>query len=330
MNIDILCELLVFIDVGDLVFLVDIWFSLKEVVELVDIIVMCEMFQIKYVDVFKGDECWCVVEVIDSEIYDWLLSLIYIQNLLYFQDMFVEKGMLYDIYDVCVLVIFGDMIIIDYISFVGFFKLIIFVGIYLIEWQVVFKDFNSYGLCCGNYEVMMCGIFVNICIKNEMLDGVEGGYIKGLDGGQILIYDVVMVYKDVGVLLVIFGGMEYGVGLLCDWVVKGINLLGVKVVIVEFFEWIYCLNLVGMGVVLFEFMGGDICILLGLKGDEVVIIEGFEGDFKLLLVVFCIIIYGDGMQKMIQLKVCVDIEVEIEYLENGGVLYYVLCNLVKF
>lgn len=276
MNIDLLFELLGQDKNGNDVYLKDIWLINVEIVELVEKIVICEVFLKKYVDVFKGDEKWQGVEVLGGEIYDWLVLLIYIQNLFYFQGMGVEKGLIKLVNDVKVLLMLGDMIIIDYILFVGLFKELIFVGKYLLDCQVLLCEFNSYGLCCGNYEIMMCGIFVNICVKNEMFDGVEGGFIKGLDGQQILVYEVLMVYQVNGILLVVFGGEQYGVGLLCDWVVKGIVFLGVKVVIVEFFECIYCLNLVGMGVILFEFIGGDICKILGLIGDEIVIIVGLE------------------------------------------------------
>ncbi|MTH65382.1 aconitate hydratase AcnA [Paracoccus shanxieyensis] len=329
MNIDISREPLAFTDAGDPVFLADIWPSSKEVAELVDTIVTREMFQTKYADVFKGDERWRAVEVTDSETYDWPPSSTYIQNPPYFQDMSAEKGTLHDIHDARVLAILGDMITTDHISPAGSFKPTTPAGTYLTERQVAPKDFNSYGSRRGNHEVMMRGTFANIRIKNEMLDGVEGGYTKGPDGGQTSIYDAAMAYKDAGVPLVIFGGMEYGAGSSRDWAAKGTNLLGVKAVIAESFERIHRSNLVGMGVVPFEFTGGDTRTSLGLKGDEVVTIEGLEGDFKPLSVVPCTITYGDGTQKTIQLKARVDTEVEIEYLENGGVLHYVLRNLAK-
>ncbi|MGR3545451.1 MAG: aconitate hydratase, partial [Paracoccus sp. (in: a-proteobacteria)] len=189
------------------------------------------------------------------------------------------------------------------------------------------REFNSYGSRRGNHEVMMRGTFANIRIRNEMLDGVEGGYTKGPDGGQESIYDAAMEYADKGVPLVLIGGIEYGAGSSRDWAAKGTNLLGVKAVIAESFERIHRSNLVGMGVIPFEFTDGDTRKTLKLTGDEVISIEGLEGDFKPLSLVPCKITYADGTEKEIQIKARVDTEVEIDYLKNGGVLHYVLRNL---
>jgi aconitate hydratase len=186
------------------------------------------------------------------------------------------------------------------------------------------SEFNSYGARRGAHEVMMRGTFANIRIKNEMLDGVEGGYTRGPDGAQTSIYDASMAWQAQGVPLVIFGGVEYGAGSSRDWAAKGTALLGVKAVIAESFERIHRSNLVGMGVIPFEFTGGDTRKTLGLKGDEVVSIEGLEGDLKPLSLVPCTITYADGSQKTIQLKCRIDTEIEIEYVEHGGVLHYVL------
>ncbi|MEO0912535.1 MAG: aconitate hydratase, partial [Pseudomonadota bacterium] len=179
----------------------------------------------------------------------------------------------------------------------------------------------------GNHEVMMRGTFANIRIKNEMLDGVEGGYTKGPDGSQMSIFDAAMAYKEAGVPLVIFGGEQYGAGSSRDWAAKGTALLGVKAVVAESFERIHRSNLVGMGVIPFEFTGGDSRKSLGLTGDETVSITGLEGDLVPLSNVPATITYADGSTKEIQLKCRIDTEVEIEYVENGGVLHYVLRNL---
>jgi len=174
---------------------------------------------------------------------------------------------------------------------------------------------------------MMRGTFANIRIKNEMLDGVEGGYTKGPDGVQTSIYDASMAYQAAGTPLVIFGGIEYGAGSSRDWAAKGTALLGVKAVIAESFERIHRSNLVGMGVIPFEFLPGENRKTLGLKGDEVVSITGLEGDLKPLSLVPCTIRYADGTEKTIQIKCRIDTAIEIEYVENGGVLHYVLRNL---
>ena len=329
MNIDLTTEPLAHTADGKPVFLKDIWPTSKEVADLVDTIVTREMFQKKYADVFKGDERWQGVQVTDSETYDWPPTSTYIQNPPYFQGMGAEKGAIHNIHGARVLALLGDMITTDHISPAGSFKPTTPAGKYLTERQVAPHDFNSYGSRRGNHEVMMRGTFANIRIKNEMLDGVEGGYTKGPDGQQTSIYDAAMAYKDAGVPLVIVGGMEYGAGSSRDWAAKGTNLLGVKAVIAESFERIHRSNLVGMGVIPFEFTGGDNRKSLGLTGDEVISIDGLEGDFKPLSLVPATIRYADGTEKVIQLKARVDTEVEIEYLENGGVLHYVLRNLAK-
>ena len=329
MNIDLTREPLGFAPDGQPVFLKDIWPTSKEVAELVDTIVTREMFQTKYADVFKGDARWQAVEITDSETYDWPPSSTYIQNPPYFRGMGAEKGAIHNIDGARILALLGDMITTDHISPAGSFKPTTPAGKYLTERQVAPKDFNSYGSRRGNHEVMMRGTFANIRIKNEMLDGVEGGYSKGPDGAQTSIYDAAMAYQDAGIPLVVIGGIEYGAGSSRDWAAKGTNLLGVKAVIAESFERIHRSNLVGMGVIPFEFTGGDNRKTLGLTGDEVISIDGLEGDFKPLSLVPCTIRYADGTEKVIQLKARVDTEVEIEYLENGGVLHYVLRNLAK-
>ncbi|MFD2441043.1 aconitate hydratase AcnA [Paracoccus kondratievae] len=329
MNIDLTTEPLAHTPDGKPVFLKDIWPSSKEVAELVDTIVTREMFQTKYADVFKGDERWQAVEVTDSETYDWPPTSTYIQNPPYFRGMGMEKGAIHNIDGARILALLGDMITTDHISPAGSFKPTTPAGKYLTERQVAPRDFNSYGSRRGNHEIMMRGTFANIRIKNEMLDGVEGGYTKGPDGQQTSIYDAAMAYQAAGVPLIVVGGIEYGAGSSRDWAAKGTNLLGVKAVIAESFERIHRSNLVGMGVIPFEFTGGDNRKTLGLKGDEVISIDGLEGEFKPLSLVPCTIRYADGTEKVIQLKARVDTEVEIEYLENGGVLHYVLRNLAK-
>ncbi|WP_374301841.1 aconitate hydratase AcnA [Paracoccus sp. (in: a-proteobacteria)] len=314
---------------GKDVYLKDIWPTNQEIADLVHATVTREAFQSKYADVFKGDERWQAVEVTDSETYDWPPTSTYIQNPPYFRGMAKEAGVISDIDGARVLAILGDMITTDHISPAGSFKPTTPAGQYLTERQVAPKDFNSYGSRRGNHEIMMRGTFANIRIRNEMLDGVEGGFTKGPDGQQTTIFDASMAYQDAGTPLVIFGGIEYGAGSSRDWAAKGTNLLGVKAVIAESFERIHRSNLVGMGVVPFEFLPGENRKTLGLKGDEVVSIHGLAGDFKPLSLVPCTIRYADGTVKEIQLKARVDTEVEIEYLKNGGVLHYVLRNLAR-
>ncbi|WP_167647692.1 aconitate hydratase AcnA [Mameliella alba] len=328
MNIDITSEPIGQTPDGKDVYLKDIWPTTQEVAELVEQTVTREAFQSKYADVFKGDEKWQGVEVPQQETYDWPATSTYIQNPPYFQGMGKEKGAITNIEGARVLALLGDMITTDHISPAGSFKDTTPAGQYLVERQVPVREFNSYGSRRGNHEVMMRGTFANIRIKNEMLDGVEGGYTKGPDGNQTSIYDAAMAYKDAGTPLVIFGGEQYGAGSSRDWAAKGTALLGVKAVIAESFERIHRSNLVGMGVIPFEFTGGDTRKSLGLKGDESVSISGLD-TVQPLQEVPCTITYADGSTKEITLKCRIDTAIEVEYIEHGGVLHYVLRNLAQ-
>ncbi|MDH5452983.1 MAG: aconitate hydratase AcnA, partial [Paracoccaceae bacterium] len=329
MNIDLTTEPLGISKDGKPVYLKDIWPTNKEIADLVHATVTREAFQKKYADVFKGDDKWQGVKITESETYDWPSTSTYIQNPPYFRGMAKEKGKISDLKDARILALLGDMITTDHISPAGSFKDTSPAGKYLVERQVAPREFNSYGSRRGNHEVMMRGTFANIRIKNEMLDGVEGGYTLGPDGQQTSIYDASMAYQEAGVPLVVFGGIEYGAGSSRDWAAKGTNLLGVKAVIAESFERIHRSNLVGMGVIPFEFTGGDTRKSLKLKGDEMISITGLEGDLKPLSLVPCTITYADGTHKTIQIKCRIDTEIEVEYVEHGGVLHYVLRNLAK-
>jgi aconitate hydratase len=328
MNIDLTTEPLGMGTNGP-VYLKDIWPTNKEIADIVHAVVTREAFQSKYADVFKGDAKWQAVQVTEAETYDWPPSSTYIQNPPYFQGMSKTAGVIKNVTGARVLALLGDMITTDHISPAGSFKATTPAGKYLTERQVPVSEFNSYGARRGNHEVMMRGTFANIRIKNEMLDGVEGGYTKGPDGEQTSIYDASMAYQAQGTPLVIFGGIEYGAGSSRDWAAKGTALLGVKAVIAESFERIHRSNLVGMGVIPFEFTGGDTRKTLNLKGDEVVSISGLEGDLKPLSLVPCTIRYADGTEKTIQIKCRIDTAIEIEYVENGGVLHYVLRDLAS-
>ena len=329
MNIDLTTEELGHTPEGTPVFLRDIWPTNTEIADLVHATVTRAAFQKKYADVFKGDEKWQAVEVTDSETYDWPPTSTYIQNPPYFRGMSRTPGVIADITGAKILGIFGDMITTDHISPAGSFKASTPAGKYLTERQVPVSEFNSYGARRGNHEVMMRGTLANIRIRNDMLDGVEGGYTIGPDGVQTSIYDASMAHQAAGTPLVIFGGIEYGAGSSRDWAAKGTALLGVKAVIAESFERIHRSNLVGMGVIPFEFTGGATRKTLGLKGTETVAIHGLAGDLKPLSLVPCTITYADGTTKTIQIKCRIDTEIEIEYVEHGGVLHYVLRNLAQ-
>jgi aconitate hydratase len=326
MNIDITTEALGQDQNGNDVFLKDIWPTSAEVAELVERTVTREAFQTKYADVFKGDEKWQGVETTDALTYDWPPTSTYVQNPPYFKGMAAEPGVISNIDDAKVLAILGDMITTDHISPAGSFKESTPAGKYLTERQVAPREFNSYGSRRGNHEIMMRGTFANIRIKNEMLDGVEGGYTKGPDGAQTSIYDAAMAHQAAGTPLVIFGGEQYGAGSSRDWAAKGTALLGVKAVIAESFERIHRSNLVGMGVIPFEFTSGDSRKSLGLTGEETVSISGLD-TIQPLQEVPCTITMADGAVKEIALKCRIDTAIEIEYIEHGGVLHYVLRNL---
>ncbi len=328
MNVDITSEPLGQDKNGNDVFLKDIWPSQQEIADLVEKTVTRSSFQEKYADVFKGDDKWQSVDTTDSETYDWPDASTYVQNPPYFQGMGQEKGEITNIEGARVLAMLGDMVTTDHISPAGSFKETTPAGQYLVDRQVPQREFNSYGSRRGNHQVMMRGTFANIRIRNEMLDGVEGGYTLGPDGNQTSIYDAAMAYQENGTPLVIFAGEQYGAGSSRDWAAKGTALLGVKAVIAESFERIHRSNLVGMGVIPFEFTSGDTRNSLGLKGDETVAISGLDtvspGD-----IVPCTITFADGTEKTIDIKCRIDTAIEVEYIEHGGVLHYVLRNLAK-
>ncbi|NSY36814.1 aconitate hydratase AcnA [Leisingera sp. ANG59] len=328
MNIDITTAPLGQDKDGNDVYLKDIWPTQKEIADLVEQTVTREAFQSKYADVFKGDEKWQAVETTDAETYDWPAASTYIQNPPYFRGMGHEPGTISNIENAKVLAVLGDMVTTDHISPAGSFATTSPAGQYLLERQVQPRDFNSYGSRRGNHEIMMRGTFANIRIKNEMLDGVEGGYTKGPDGEQTSIYEASMAHQANGTPLVVFGGEQYGAGSSRDWAAKGTALLGVKAVIAESFERIHRSNLVGMGVIPFEFTAGDTRKSLGLTGEETVSISGLD-TIQPLQEVPCSITFADGSVKEITLKCRIDTAPEIEYIEHGGVLHYVLRNLAK-
>ena len=313
---------------GKDVYLKDLWPSTEEIAELVEKTVTREAFQEKYAAVFTGDDKWRSVKTSTGETYDWPPASTYVQNPPYFQGMSKTPGKISNLENAKVLAVLGDMVTTDHISPAGSFKETTPAGQYLTEHGVPPREFNSYGARRGNHEVMMRGTFANIRIKNEMLDDVEGGYTLGPDGTQASISDAAMAYQADGTPLVIFGGEQYGAGSSRDWAAKGTALLGVKAVIAENFERIHRSNLVGMGVIPFEFTGSDSRKTLGLTGQETVSISGLD-TLKPLQEVPCQITRADGSIKEILLKCRIDTAIEIEYVEHGGVLPYVLRNLAQ-
>jgi aconitate hydratase len=326
MNIDISRDPLAHDKDGNPVYLKDIWPSQAEIAEIVERTVTREAFRSKYADVFKGDDKWQAVETSEGETYDWPPESTYVQNPPYFKDMSRDPGTIADITEARMLALLGDMVTTDHISPAGSFKETTPAGKYLVERQVPVREFNSYGSRRGNHEVMMRGTFANIRIRNEMLDGVEGGYTLGPDGQQTSIFDAAMAHQQNGTPLVVVAGEQYGAGSSRDWAAKGTALLGVRAVIAESYERIHRSNLVGMGVVPFEFTGGDTRSTLALTGSESFTITGLA-DVKPQQEVTCKLTYADGSEREITLKCRIDTAIEKEYVEHGGVLHYVLRNL---
>ncbi len=329
MNIDLTSQPLGQDAEGNDVYLRDIWPSAQEIAELVNETVTREAFQAKYADVFEGDDRWRAVETTDSEVYDWPPTSTYIQNPPYFREMGTEPGHIADVEGARILALLGDMVTTDHISPAGAIPKDSPAGRYLLDHQVPVAQFNSYGSRRGNHEVMMRGTFANIRIRNEMLDGVEGGYTLGPDGQQTSIFEAAMAWQERGVPLVVIAGQQYGAGSSRDWAAKGTALLGVKAVIAESFERIHRSNLVGMGVIPFEFTGGQTRRSLGLTGAETISIRGLSDDIEPLSEVPAEILRADGSRDEITLKCRIDTEIEIDYIRHGGVLHYVLRQLAR-
>jgi aconitate hydratase len=311
------------------VYLKDIWPSTKEIQEYIMKYVTREIYAAKYADVFKGDANWQAVQAPTGQTYAWDDNSTYVQNPPYFVGMGMKLGGISDIKGARVLGLFGDKITTDHISPAGSIKAASPAGAYLTGHGVAVADFNQYGTRRGNHEVMMRGTFANIRIRNHMLgpNGKEGGYtIHYPSKEEMSIYDAAMQYKAEGVPLVIFAGVEYGNGSSRDWAAKGTNLLGVKAVIAQSFERIHRSNLVGMGIVPFVFEDGTTWESLGLKGDELVTIEGLA-NVKPREKKIAKVTYGDGTVKDIPIICRIDTLDEVTYMNNGGILQTVLRQL---
>jgi aconitate hydratase len=314
---------------GKPVFLRDIWPSTIEIQDFIARNVTRDLFARKYADVFKGDDNWRNVQVPAGETYAWDNQSTYVQDPPYFEGMGKTAGKVGDIRGARILGLFGDKITTDHISPAGSIKAASPAGKYLTEHGVAVADFNQYGTRRGNHEVMMRGTFANIRIRNHMLgeNGKEGGYtIHYPSKEEMSIYDAAMRYKQEGVPLVIFAGVEYGNGSSRDWAAKGTNLLGVRAVIAQSFERIHRSNLVGMGVIPFVLEEGTSWASLGLSGDETVTIEGLE-NIRPRQKMVARITYSDGRTKDVPVLCRIDTVDELAYFRNGGILQYVLRDL---
>ncbi len=310
------------------VYLKDIWPSSAEIAEAVARI-DGEMFRSRYADVFSGDEHWQKIPVSAGDTYQWNASSSYVQNPPYFEDIGQPPTPPADVENARVLAVFGDSITTDHISPAGNIKASSPAGLYLQSLGVAPEDFNSYGSRRGNHEVMMRGTFANIRIKNEMLGGEEGGNTLYQPSGEKLsIYDAAMRYQAEGVPLVVIAGKEYGTGSSRDWAAKGTNLLGVKAVIAESFERIHRSNLIGMGVLALQFVGEQTRQSLGLNGTEKLSIRGLGADIKPRQLLTVDVERQDGSRDSFQVLSRIDTLNEVQYFKAGGILHYVLRQLI--
>ncbi|MCC7198378.1 MAG: aconitate hydratase AcnA, partial [Gammaproteobacteria bacterium] len=310
---------------GKPVYLKDIWPSQHEIQQAIAGSLSAALFKASYANVFAGDKRWQGIGVTPSETYSWNARSTYIQNPPYFVGIRHEAPGLPEVEGARCLAVFGDSITTDHISPAGNIKKDGPAGKYLQENGVAPADFNSYGSRRGNHEVMMRGTFANTRIKNLMVPGVEGGVTMALpEAEQTSIYDAAMQYIKHGTSLVVLAGKEYGTGSSRDWAAKGTNLLGVKAVIAESFERIHRSNLVGMGVFPLTFQAGQNAQSLHLDGTEVYHIDGLDLGAKQAVVRAE---RTDGRTIGFTVNVRVDTPKEWDYMQNGGILHYVLRQL---
>ena len=315
---------------GNPVYLKDIWPSNQEITETVRSCVTPEMFRERYGDVFSGTEAWQQVETVTGQTYQWDMGSTYVQHPPFFQDMPQEPGGFSDIKGARLLALLADSITTDHISPAGSIKQDGPAGSYLVGHQVPPAEFNSFGARRGNHEIMMRGTFANIRLRNEIAPGTEGGVTRHMpDGEEMSIFDAAMRYEADGVPLVVVAGKEYGTGSSRDWAAKGTRLLGIKAVIAESFERIHRSNLVGMGILPLQFKDVMSRQTLKLDGSEVFDIEGVADGISPRMDVTCRITRDDGASEEISLTCRVDTLDEVEYYRHGGILQYVLRNLME-
>jgi aconitate hydratase len=314
---------------GKPVYLRDIWPSQQEIADAV-MSVSTSMFHKEYAEVFAGDEQWQAIQVSKDPTYVWQDDSTYIQHPPFFDDVAGPMPVIADVQKARVLAILGDSVTTDHISPAGNIKADSPAGRYLRSKGVEPKDFNSYGSRRGNHEVMMRGTFANIRIRNEMLGNEEGGYTLHVPSDEKLpIYDAAMRYQQEGTPLVVIAGQEYGTGSSRDWAAKGTNLLGIKAVIAESFERIHRSNLVGMGVLPLQFKNGQSRKTLQLTGTEVLDITGLTGaTLQPGMSLTLQITRENGTQENVEVLCRIDTLNEVEYFKAGGILHYVLRQLI--
>jgi aconitate hydratase len=318
---------------GTPVYLRDIWPSPQEVDAVVAEAITQDMFTKDYADVFAGDERWRSLPTPTGDTFAWDPDSTYVRKPPYFEGMGSEPAPVTDVEGARVLALLGDSVTTDHISPAGSIKPDSPAGRYLIEHGIERKDFNSYGSRRGNHEVMIRGTFANIRLRNRLLDGVEGGFTRNfLAGGeQTTIYDAAQAYAAAGVPLVILTGKEYGSGSSRDWAAKGTALLGVRAVIAESYERIHRSNLIGMGVLPLQFPAGESAASLGLDGTETFSISGVTGlnEGTTPRTVAVRAVKEDGTEVAFDAVVRIDTPGEADYYRNGGILRFVLRQLVR-
>lgn len=314
---------------GNPVYLKDIWPTQKEISDAI-MKVDTAMFRKEYAEVFSGDKQWQAIKVSEDDTYNWQADSTYIQHPPFFEGIADAPPHIGDISNARVLALLGDSVTTDHISPAGNIKSDSPAGRYLREKGVEPVDFNSYGSRRGNHEVMMRGTFANIRIRNEMLDGSEGGNTLHIPSGeQLSIYDAAMRYQQEGTPLVVIAGKEYGTGSSRDWAAKGTNLLGVKAVLAESFERIHRSNLVGMGVLPLQFKNGQDRKSLQLTGKETLKITGLDGvEIRPMMNLIVEISREDSSSERIEVLCRIDTLNEVEYFKAGGILHYVLRQLI--
>ena len=316
---------------GEPVFIGHVWPSHEEVAALMKLAMDASTFRRLYANLAEANPLWKKVPAASGQVYDWPPST-YIAEPPFFRDFTLQPGRPGDITGARILGIFGDSVTTDHISPAGSIKPTSPAGIYLLEHDVSVPDFNSYGARRGNHEVMMRGTFANVRIRNLMLppkpDGsrVEGGFTL-YKGEQMPIYDAAMKYIADGTPTVVFGGEEYGTGSSRDWAAKGTQLLGVKAVIARSFERIHRSNLVGMGVLPVQFISGDSAQSLGLTGEEVIDITGLD-DLRPQQRLALTITWPDGTRRTLEVLSRIDTPIEVDYYRHGGIMPYVLRDLL--
>ena len=315
---------------GQDIFLKDIWPTNKEIEDTLMSCLDADMFKSRYSKVSEGPKEWQSITSEESSIYSWDPGSTYVKKPPFFEGMSDEPEGFKEIKDARPLLILGDMITTDHISPAGSIPKDSPTGDYFMEHQILQKDFNSYGARRGNHEVMMRGTFGNIRIKNEIAPGTEGGFTKIYpEGTDATVFDAVMEYKKRGTPLVVIGGKLYGSGSSRDWAAKGTQLVGIKVVIAESFERIHRSNLVGMGVLPLQFKEGMDRKNLKLVGSELITVIDVEKGLKPLQDVKVEIKYADGTAKTIDTTCRIDTDNEVLYYINGGILQYVLRNMLQ-